>query len=95
MIILTARQREILELMRSGEDLVLSGLRCWCGDEQTSSRLFNFLLRNVLISRDSWQESYYHINEAGERLLNGHRDIYCMADGSYVKDWHIPAEKEG
>lgn len=88
---LTNRQREILNLMRDGEELAAYGLEIWCGDIKTSRQLFNFLLRHVLISQDSEQEHYYHINEAGLRLLDGHQDIYRVANGRYVEDWRKEA----
>ena len=70
---LTKRQRELLERMAAGEELVESGLEVWIGDERTNMQMLLFFLRNVLMSEDAGYSGagsrYYYINEWGRRVL--------------------------
>jgi hypothetical protein len=87
MIILTKRQKQLLEMMRDGEEMVIYGRDVWVGDERTSPKIWKFFIEHILISGDSVMKAYYHINESGKLLLEGRQDIYRMADGRYVEDW--------
>lgn len=98
-IVLTKRQRKVLQMMAAGEELVQdrSGKgwpQYWIGIRKTNYKLWWFLVENVLIStHDDFNSKtvYWHINEAGERLLKGEKKIYSIgiADGSlrWVEDW--------
>lgn len=89
-ISLTKRQLEVLRKMRDeGEELAIDGTVGYVGTERISYSTFRAFLENVLISRESYSSIYWHINESGLRLLDGHKDIYRMADGRYVEDWRL------
>jgi len=94
MIILSKRQRFILEMMRDGEEIAADGLSVWCGNERTSRSTLNFFIENVLVSQDGVVGTYWHINESGKLLLEGRQDIYRMSDGRYVEDWRTEVIKE-
>lgn len=87
MIVLTDRQHQILEMMRDGEEIAADGLRVWCGNKRISARTLHFFIENILVSRDGKGSMYWHINESGKRLLDGHQDIYMLADGKYHECW--------
>jgi len=72
---LTRRQRYVLEQLASDDpdvDLTESGGQVWLGLEQTSKKLLNFLLRNILVSVEYESGDYhsYRINEWGLRVLS-------------------------
>lgn len=73
---LTKRELEVLQKMKENELLTYSkGSGWWIGEEKTSGRLAMSLLRNCLISEDSFcagRDNYvnYYINETGESALD-------------------------
>lgn len=95
MIVLTPRQRCILEWMRDGEEIAAEGIHAWCGNERISSATLRFFIDHVLVSRDSVSGMYWHINDSGRLLLEGRQDIYRMSDGRYVEDWRSDLYKKG
>lgn len=97
-ILLSKRQREVLELMAQGEELVQdrSGKgwpQFWIGLQRTNGRMWRYLVEAVLIStRDDFNAKtvYWHINDSGLRLLAGETKIYRVYRGSkavYVENW--------
>jgi hypothetical protein len=77
---LSKRATEILTHLRDDEDpdLICFKNECWCGEEKTSKRVVNELLRLVLISEDSGfgeKVQRYHINEWGLKVLENPRYI--------------------
>ena len=94
MITLTERQRQLLTILSNGGDLIVDGLEVWCEDERTSYTTFDFFVKHILISSDDGNPdgAYWHINEAGRKLLAGERAIYCLADGRYAEDWREALE---
>lgn len=74
---LSKRATEILKHLRDDPDpdLICCKGECWCGEEKTSKRIVNELLRLVLISEDGGyglddKVQRYHINEWGLKVLN-------------------------
>lgn len=72
---LSKRAIEILMHLRDDEDpdLVCCKGVWWCGEEKTSGKIANQLLRLILISKDQYSSEevrYYHINEWGRRVLD-------------------------
>lgn len=52
------------------EDIICSGIICYCGIDQISRRTVTQLLRIVAISKEDWaKEEYYSINGTGHALL--------------------------
>lgn len=70
---LTYSQKNILKRMNDGEDLTFSkGGGWWIGNDTTSGKLVNKLLRHCAISEDSFSsEKYktYEINDTGKFIL--------------------------
>lgn len=72
---LPKRAIEILMHLRDDEDpdLVCCKGVWWCGEEKTSGKIANQLLRFILISEDGYSSEdvrRYHINEWGRRVLD-------------------------
>ena len=70
---LTKREREVLQKMQEGEDLVYeTGGGWWIGDEPTNGKLAIRLIAMAVISQEEYcgegVERYY-INGTGKRLL--------------------------
>jgi hypothetical protein len=68
---LTVRQRQLLELMRSGEDCIEERRGVWVGEEQTNVATLLFFLRHCLVSEieNPGGLRMYEINGWGERAL--------------------------
>ena len=70
---LTSTQKNILKRMHSGEDLTFSkGGGWWIGNDMTSGKLVNSLIRHCAISQDSFSSDkyqIYEINETGRFIL--------------------------
>jgi phenylalanine-4-hydroxylase len=98
-IVLTKRQREVLQMMADGEELVQdrSGKgwpQYWIGYEQTTHGVWWALVENVLISCDGGFDKrtiYWYINESGQMLLKGETKIYPIYNKKglleYVEEW--------
>ena len=69
--LLTPRQRQALEDMAAGEELVYDRGECYVGEEKYAPRTFLALLMLCAISQDSIGSIYYSINETGKQLLAG------------------------
>jgi hypothetical protein len=100
MLKLTRQQREILTLLKRGDELVHNSGQWWVDEAniRTSGKLVNFFLRNILISATSsnaGKSEYYHISEAGQRLLDGKTKIYRSANGKYYESLPLLAKGEG
>lgn len=69
---LTQRQRQLLELMRGGEDCIQEGLGVWIGEERTTVATLLFFLRNCLLTGpdDSGGCDRYELSEWGVRALS-------------------------
>jgi hypothetical protein len=71
--ILTPRQKEILQRVRDGEDLIKEGRTAYIGYEATSSQTVNALLRVCAISLDGFSKlggpERYVINGTGKEIL--------------------------
>ena len=82
-IVLTKRQREVLQMMADGEELVQSrdhkGFpEYWVDLDRVHHKTWWALVENVLISTSddfSARTVYWHINESGERFLAGETKI--------------------
>lgn len=81
---LTKLQRETLEAIAKGEELV--GAKhggWWVGETSVNGRVAWALIRKILVSRSQFSRDdyeYYEINEAGSRALRGEELIYQAAD---------------
>lgn len=80
---ITPRQRQILQLLKDGEELVYEKRGgCWVDLEKTNTRLLEQLIRYCCVSQDSIDKDVEHwsINETGEMTLREgmffiHRDF--------------------
>ena len=69
---LTKRQRQLLELMMTGEEeCVEDGGEVWIGEERTNVRTLCFFLRNGLLKGpdESGGSRVYELNEWGVRAV--------------------------
>jgi len=70
---LTPREKEILERMKSGEELCYEkGSGWWIGDDRTSGRKAFIFLRFCMVSEDAYSGvvQRYHLNGTGEECLS-------------------------
>ena len=99
-IFLTLTQRQVLQMMADGEELVQSrdhkGFpEYWVDLKQVHHRTWWALVENSLISTSDDFDArtvYWHINESGEKLLAGEVKIYRIDDGHgnlvMSETWH-------
>jgi hypothetical protein len=69
---LTKREKQMLSLMKDGEEMFVSGMNVWVGEVRTNYKLFLSLLRLCAIRKDceTTNAEYWEINETGLSLLN-------------------------
>lgn len=99
-IILSKRQREVLQMMADGEELVQdrSGKgwpQYWVDLERTSHSVWWTLVQHILITSVNDfgdQVVRWEINESGRLLLKGETKIYPIYNKKgnleYVESWH-------
>lgn len=78
---MTPRMRQLLEMMKAGEELVWAGGDVWVGLERTNVEMVYRLMRRIWISEDNMQSGdeymIFHINEWGLAALGSERWANC------------------